>query len=758
MTVINIGPTVASSIEGQELDRINPLILDVSRVFNDSDGEIQTITVAVADERIVASSEPDESNMVTLTGLALGSTTVSLTATDDNDAYTTSSLDVTVINIEPIVTNVIADQSTSRTRDLVINVGSTFDDPDADNSLLTTTVVVENSDYVSASLDRTRLTLAGRDVGTSTVTLKARDADGGMVETSFMVTIENIEPVVASSLPPIHLEVGGEPATQSIARLFLDDDPLNFSITVADTNVAHAATTDGTAMITPMSRGSTTLEVTATDPHGAHAVVSGSVIVSDSQLKAVAAKSLGSFGRAMIASVSSSIGQRVMLETRASDSTLDSWAPINAFNSTRPATAAQRQDINSDIAHTTSLDIVTGTEPLPEVASPRSTFGHDFALNLGTRDNPSNWAIWGSSDFQSYAGDGYDGTTTGFYLGADVTIADSWIAGVAVGSNSGESDYSWGTAEQSMDIRLSTILPYLSFRPTDRTLLWGVAGFGSGELETSVVGGDDHVSSLRSQLTLLGTNQRLTGIGRFNVALRGDAALASLRTDEGHGAADSISTDVSRIRLGLESSYGSTTDQGRLIEPYGQVHLRSDAGDGENGTGIEIVGGVRLSGSKFRLEVQGRTLTMHGSDDYSESGFSILAKLNPSADGTGFSAVVTPRWGSDTVGSDILWQDNLDLNSMMSYGAMPGIGNTPAMRVDAQIAYGLLITDEYFLLTPFIEVGISDSTRRDILLGLNLHRNIKHQRTFDLNLKLGEVRDPFGIGYSKIGLHTTMTL
>ena len=757
-TVVNIGPTVASTIGAQELDRINPLTLDISDVFDDSDGEIQTVTVTVSDERIVGSSELNESNMITLTGIALGSTNISLTATDDNGAYTTATFDVTVVNVEPIVVSAIADQRTTRTRDLVIRLGSTFNDPDADNELLTITALVEQSNSVRATVDGRRLTLVGLAVGTSKVTLKASDADGGTVETSFITTIENLNPVATGSLMPIHLEVGGDAATRSMASLFLDDDPLSYTISVTDASIAHATTVGSTAMISPLSRGATVLEVTATDPHGAQAVVTGSVLVSDSQLKAVAAESLGSFGRAMIASVSSSIGQRVLFDTRASDSTLDSWAPMNNVDSIAPVFTKQH-NLNWDIVHRSSRDRDIDTVPIAAVEALQSMVGQDFALNLGSSDNPSNWAIWGSGDFQSYEGDGYDGTTSSVYLGTDATLSDSWVVGVAVAKNLGESDYTWGSATQSMDMRLSSVLPYLSFRPTERTLIWGVAGFGSGELETTVVGEDDHMSSLSSRLALIGTNQSLMGIGRFNLALRGDAAFASLQTDEGQGAADSISTDVSRIRLGLESSVGSQTDRGRLIEPFGQVHLRSDAGDGENGTGVEIVGGARLLGDRFHLEVQGRALAMHGVDDYSESGFSVLAKLNPSADGTGFSAAVTPRWGSDAAGTDILWQNTVDLNSILTYGAIPGLGYSPSRtRVDAQLTYGLLVVNESYLLTPFIDVGVSDLVRRDILFGVDLHRSTQRSRSFDVNLAVGRIQDRAGSRNGTFRLNMTMTL
>ena len=764
VSVINVGPTVAMNLEDQEMDRTMPLTLDLSGVFMDADGEMLTITAEVQDMSVVELGAVDEAGMLMVTALAVGMTNIVLTAVDEDGASIMADFEVTVINIAPVVAEAVPDQSTTRAEDLSLNVGGVFDDPDADNDMLTITVAVANEMYVSAMLTDDMLAISGLDVGTSAITLTATDADGGMVETMFDVTIDNVAPVVANSISPITLEVGGQAASQSVSGLFMDDDDmLTYTVTSSNAGIASTSLTGMTAMVAPMSRGSAMITVTATDPHGASASVDGSVTVGDGELKAIAAKSLAGFGRAMIASVSSSVGSRLMNDARSSDLTLDAWAPVENQGTMSALTADDRSEVAWNTVNATNTATTAGASsafnagPMSGVDALRSTLGQSFALNLGSTDNRSNWSVWGDIDRQSYEGAGYDGMASSIYLGADVTVAECWMFGVAVSTNSGESDYTYGTATQTMDMSLTTVLPYVSYQPSHGSSIWGVAGFGSGELETTVVGAENDVSDLSTQLTLVGGSQELTRLGRMSLALRGDAAVASIETDDGNGAADGLAADVNRIRIGLEGSLRSDTGNGGIVEPFGQVSLRSDGGDGDTGTGVEVAGGVRLTSSTFTLEAQGRTLAMHGADEYSESGFSLMAKLNPSASATGVSVTIAPRWGADALGNGMLWQDTLNLSSTQTYGALAGFGNAGASKsIDTQIGYGMLVANEQFLLTPFVDLGISDSDRRETLLGITLQQLVEGTTILDVNLALGRVEERTGASSGKIGLNASL--
>ena len=768
VSIVNVSPTVVISLQDMEMDRTSPLTLDLNGVFMDADGEMLTITAEVLDASVVEIGAVDDASMLMVTALAVGSTSIVLEAVDEEGATITVDFDITVINIAPVVAEAVPDQTTTRVNDLSIDVGATFDDPDQDNSQLSIAVSVADSAYVDASLSGSTLTIAGLDVGSTTVTLTATDADGGVAEHTFTTTIDNLAPVVATAITPLNLEVGGQPALQAMAGLFIDDgDPLTYTITSSNSEIASTSINDMTALIGPVSRGSATFTIMAADPHGGSAAVTGFVTVGDGELKAVAAKSLAGFGRALLASVSSSVGSRVMSDARSTDLSLDTWAPVErqgviAMN----MTADERRDA--------AWHAVQSTTNMPQASvatdysaahgdqtrgfdSIGSMFGQSFALNLGSTDNPSRWSVWGEIDRQSYEGTGYDGTASSFYLGADFTVEECWLFGVAIASSSGESDYAWGTAKQTMNLSLTTMLPYVSYQPGNGSLIWGVAGFGSGELDTTVVGAPNDISTLTTTIAMVGGSQNLTTAERFNLALRGDAATAILETEDGNGPADGLAADVNRVRVGLDGSFRIETGEGGVLEPFSQVSLRSDGGDGETGTGVEIAGGVRMTSNAFMLEVQGRTLALHGADEYSESGVSLMAKFNPSASVTGVVVSIAPRWGADAQGNGMLWRDSLNLGSANTYGALTGFGNTGANRsIDSQIGYGVLVANEQFLLMPFIDVGISDSDRREALVGMTLQKLVKGTTSLDVNLALGRVEQRDGDSSDEIGLNAIL--
>lgn len=760
VTVENIDPVVAMAISDQTTTRIEDLSLDISGVFSDADASNGlTIEVSVEDDSII-SAMLAEDHMLMISGRGVGSTSVTLTATDMDGAMAYTMFNVEIMNIEPVVANAVADQTTTRVEDLTLDLANTFSDADGDP--LTIVASVGDDSILDIDLMNTSLTITSLVVGDTSVTLTATDAHGAMVEAMFSVVVQNVAPVVVNSLSPVTLEVGGESVSQAIGALFEDDgDPLTYRVSMGDSGIASGAISGTTATFGAVSRGSTTATVIASDPHGGEVSVSAAVTVGDGELKAVAAKSLAGFGRALLASVSSSVGSRLMTDSRSTDLTLDAWAPVDqndaptalSLNDTSEQAWNVVQSVNSTDTTASSFNS-TG---LSGVDALRSTVGNQFALNLGTSDNPSQWSVWGNLDRQSYEGTGYDGMASNVYLGVDVTAGECWMFGVAVASNSGESDYSYGTATQTMDLSLTTVLPYVSYQPSDNTSLWGVAGFGSGELDTTVVGASNDVSDLSANITMVGGRQHLTSTGRLDLALRADAAVASIETDSGAGAADGLMADVNRIRAGLEGSFTTDTGQGGTLSPFGQVSLRSDGGDGDTGTGIEISGGVRMASDVFTLEVRGRTLAMHSADDYKESGFSLMATLNPSASATGVSVTLAPRWGADAQASDMLWQDTVSVNPMQSYGVMTGFGNDGSTKsMETKIGYGMLVGQERYLLTPFVDLAVSDSQRQELLVGATLRQMIRGKANLDVSFALGRVEERTGENDGKIGLNATL--
>ena len=756
----NEAPMLAMAVEDQTLTRLDPAMVDLSETFVDSDGDMLEIMAMSADESIATVEIVDGS--LTITGLMVGMSEITLTATDPDGLSAETMFMASVENVAPVVAEAVPDQTTTRVDDLDVDIDGTFADMDG-GDVFTYTVAIEDDTIADVVLNGSMINITGKAVGSTIVTLTATDADGTSVSTTFKVTIENIAPVAAGSLSPVALEVGGDSASQSISGLFTDDgDELTYTLALSGTGIANGSLSGMDASFAPVSRGEVTVTITASDPHGGMASVSGTVTVGDGELKSVASKSLAGFGRALISSVSSSVGSRLMNDGRDSDLTLDAWnAGLNdgqtqVGNNMDSGQAWNTIDTATTVADTTSTSSYgAGNQSQSGMNTIQSIVGSQFALNLGTSDSPSQWSVWGNVDRQSYEGTGYDGLASSVYLGVDVAASECWLFGVALASNDGESDYTYGTATQTMDMSLTTVLPYVSYQPSDNTTIWGVAGMGSGELDTTVVGAENDMSDLSANIAMVGLKQHLTSAGRLQIDLRGDVAMANIETDEGSNAADGLLAEVNRLRLGVEGSFTSDTGQGGTVTPFGQVNLRSDGGDGDTGTGVEISGGVRMSSSAFTLEARGRTLVMHSADDYSENGFSLMATLNPSQSATGVSVSLAPRWGADAQGMNVLWSDSS--NPLQGYDQLVGIYDQSTMSLETQVGYGMLVANERMLLTPFVDVDVSDASRRQLLLGANLSRVSLSNANLAVQFALGRVEERTGETSGKVGLNASIS-
>ena len=91
----------------------------------------------------------------------------------------------------------------------------------------------------------------------------------------------NRAPEVVRSVATVKLAVGGEDVFVEVTGTFKDEDGdlLTYSALSLDTSVATVEVVGGTVTITPVAAGSTTIEITASDPHGERTTHSAPVTV-----------------------------------------------------------------------------------------------------------------------------------------------------------------------------------------------------------------------------------------------------------------------------------------------------------------------------------------------------------------------------------------------------------------------------------------------------------------------------------------------
>ena len=131
---------------------------------------------------------------------------------------------------------------------------------------------------------------------------------------------------------------------------------------------------------------------------------------------------------------------------------------------------------------------------------------------------------------------------------------------------------------------------------------------------------------------------------------------------------------------------------GLRVAPFGAVSTRHDGGAGQTGVGLELAGGVRLTGGRVRVEAQGRMLALHTATDYEERGVSVTASVGGGQHEPGLSASLRRHWGAPGTGAESLWQDQF-------HSYVQGT-DRDAATVDARVGYGLRLPGGR-LLTPF---------------------------------------------------------
>ncbi|MCY4012691.1 MAG: autotransporter outer membrane beta-barrel domain-containing protein [Gammaproteobacteria bacterium] len=485
--------------------------------------------------------------------------------------------------------------------------------------------------------------------------------------------------------------------------------PGTFAATSDNPAVATATTTGASLTVTPVSEGTANITIMATR---APITLFLPVTVQASEAEtAVLRSALAAVGRGLLGSAADMIGARLEL---AGMPVAQGVRANYAGTATMPP-AGHRAGFGASASH---LDWGMFTMPGGFVdhgtgapASSRPFRPASFAFPLAGITSPTtSWGVWGAAGYQAFEGKpqagSHDGNLTSFHLGADAH-ADGWVAGASVSRSQADVNYAFdgdAVGAGTLDTTLTALHPYVQWRPGPGTTVWTILGFGAGEATVEREGrtAEGEPATLSMRLGLAGLRMDLGRPAGFALALRGDAGLVQLETEDGLRAVDGLSVHAQRVRAGIEASRPMATVDG-IFSPFLEIGARWDGGDGEAGGGIEIAGGVRYRGSSGGVEVKARTLAMHGAEGVAEHGIAATAFIEPGPRGTGLRLSLTPRWGAPE-SRDVFWQSDYTMRGMR-----PGAPRRHWM-LDAQVGYGLALRGRPGRLEPFSAIAGSPGT------------------------------------------------
>ena len=509
-------------------------------------------------------------------------------------------------------------------------------------------------------------------------------------------------PLVVGSIADMALTAGGEVGSVELAPLF-GGVGFTLSAVAADTGVVTVEVAGTVLTVRPHREGATVIEVAATNAAGGAALEFAVTVSTEATEKAVLAGTLAGVGRSMLSGTADVFDGRFALVPGGSPPPSRNWDGAAAQSGVDSAARANGMAWRAEGGGTVRHRLPVGS-----------------VFNLALDGDGGGWTIWGARYQRRFEGEpgngGYSGDSSGGFVGLE-RRGPNWLAGVSVAGNAADVEYDFSGAMNGggeLETQVYGIYPYAHFGRTGDTRLWFVGGFGLGEI-TAQRAHIDAETGIRSSadlsmsMGLAGLRRRLPW--RFlgsDLAVRGDAGVLNLHTEDGLGALNELDAGVSSVRLGVEAAWRFSG-----LEPFAEASGRFDGGDGETGTGIEFAGGVRLTESVLGvgLEAKGRVLALHSAAGYAERGFSLIASVAPSARGQGLRVSIAPRWGAPTDGLDMFRNSGAPWDRIQRRRSRSGWG------VDASVGYGFA-RPSAGMVTPFGELTRTGSDQQRLRLGV----------------------------------------
>lgn len=241
----------------------------VALAFRDADGDTVVFRVNSADPAI-ATTTPVDAQSFTVTGVAPGVTTATITLNDGHGGTAQATITITVnasdVNSNPVFLTLPPP--------LILNEGDStvvtlqFSDPDNDP----VTFVAEGADpsiATVAALNDVSFSVTGVDTGETTVNIYLDDGQGGAASHIMPVTVNAVEtnnPPTFTFVPELITIGVGDSDIVIVETSDPDGDSVTLTVVPTDPTIITATKLDNTSFtIQGLAQGTTTISLTLTD-------------------------------------------------------------------------------------------------------------------------------------------------------------------------------------------------------------------------------------------------------------------------------------------------------------------------------------------------------------------------------------------------------------------------------------------------------------------------------------------------------------
>lgn len=256
-------PPVVQAVDPQALDVGGTLTVPVT--VSDPNGDPVTLDVSSSDPGVATASVTG--TQITINGVAAGTASISVSATDDEGALASVSFLVTVqaVNAAPTLAEIPPQ---------VVDPGATLDVPynadDPDGDTLSAIAQSDNPGVVVATVLQTgAVHLEAVGPGQATVTLTVSDEVNPPVSAQFAVTVPQQNAPPALGAIGEQALVVGQQLTVPVTATDPEGQPVTLAAVSDNPAVVVAEAGAGAVILTGVTPGTATITVDATDPEGA---------------------------------------------------------------------------------------------------------------------------------------------------------------------------------------------------------------------------------------------------------------------------------------------------------------------------------------------------------------------------------------------------------------------------------------------------------------------------------------------------------
>lgn len=273
--VRNAAPQASAMIPDQAVHVRDTVQLNAAAYFTDPDGDNLVYSATSSDPSRAAASVSE--SVLTVTGMAAGSATVTVVARDPGGLSAEQNFAVTIPNRAPRTVNRIADRTMFAGDSETVDAAAYFTDPDGEPLVYE----VATSDPAKASVGVTEatVTITGEAVGSATITVSATDPGGLSATQSFRVDVETKSNsdlvVIAPTATPDTVAPGGTFTLQMVvnnrgAGTSSSGTTLRYLLLDLQRGTAEELGTDDIPQLVAGQSSTQSLEVTSPSTAGAH--------------------------------------------------------------------------------------------------------------------------------------------------------------------------------------------------------------------------------------------------------------------------------------------------------------------------------------------------------------------------------------------------------------------------------------------------------------------------------------------------------